>query len=62
MREEIIKICSCGIEYTQAGWDALQYAGVQKNLKGEVILELRNCVCESTIAILIGGGQTHKEK
>jgi hypothetical protein len=43
--EPIIKVCGCGLSYTQTEWDKLPYLGIMMGL------ELRNCTCGSTISI-----------
>jgi CheY-like chemotaxis protein len=43
--KEVVKRCSCGREYTRSGWVALPRIGEM----GAV--ELRNCVCGSSIAL-----------
>lgn len=44
--------CACGKHYTAYGWSTLKLAGTQELPWGEV-LELRNCTCGSTRAIVI---------
>jgi len=44
-----IKQCACGESYTKAEWKELRFVGEQKLDDGK--LELRDCVCGSTIAI-----------
>lgn len=48
-----IKRCSCGKMYTHREWYSLPLCGVG----GDEVekLELRNCSCGSTIAVIIGG-------
>jgi hypothetical protein len=46
------KVCGCGRPYTRAGWDRLPFVGVQDD--GVERIELRNCVCGSTIAVALG--------
>jgi hypothetical protein len=54
------KVCRCcGARYSAEGWAALPFIGVQvidpnDGLPPDV-LELRNCKCESTLAIPIEG-------
>jgi hypothetical protein len=44
------KKCSCGREYTTLeAWDALNFVGTMADDAGA--LEMRNCVCGSTIAV-----------
>lgn len=45
---EVIKRCGCGREYTRSEWKALTFCGTM----GAV--ELRNCVCGSTVALADG--------
>lgn len=47
----IIKRCRCGRAYTQAEWEKLSYIGIQSSGDDETELELRDCHCESTLAI-----------
>lgn len=44
------KRCKCGRKYTVAQWKKLQLVGTQGDEPG-YILELRNCVCKSTLAV-----------
>jgi hypothetical protein len=46
----IVKKCRCGLEYTEALWNKLPLVGRQ-DLEDEE-LELRNCVCTSTLALV----------
>lgn len=53
-KEAHVKTCSCGKTYTQEQWDALPLVGYQTfDLPGVSIppLELRNCSCDSTMAL-----------
>lgn len=46
--------CSCGLAYDHAGWDRLLLVGGMDADDPEApatVLELRNCVCGSTIAL-----------
>lgn len=50
------KQCSCGKKYTKEQWDALPFVGVwPRMIDGLVLshddLELRTCLCGSTIAV-----------
>ena len=49
---EIVKQCSCGIEYTAEGWAKLPCRGVLDD--GVERLEIRNCSCGSSIAVVLG--------
>lgn len=49
-RVPAFKVCGCGAVYDATSWRALPYVGVQR-LDDEPDLELRNCVCGSTIAV-----------
>ncbi len=40
--------CGCGLAYWLGSWKSLAYVGVQE--EDDASLELRNCVCGSTIA------------
>lgn len=44
--------CSCGATYTEDQWKELAYAGIQHGVGGEQI-ELRNCACGTTRAIVL---------
>ena len=49
MKTEIIKKCSCGLEYTREEWDKLQYVG---EMADDVeALEMRLCSCKTTMSI-----------
>jgi len=59
------KVCPCGKEYTQEEWNKLFYVGIMpgsangKRLTDD--LEMRNCpYCESTISIVIEGGNDER--
>jgi hypothetical protein len=47
-----VKVCGCGRPYTAAGWARLPRVGVQDD--GVERLELRNCLCGSTICVVLG--------
>lgn len=47
-----MKTCSCGKRYNEAEWKRLPLVGEQDD--GVERLELRNCSCGSTIAIVLG--------
>jgi hypothetical protein len=49
------KKCACGHEISEAEWETLHYVGLQKVPADYGIpdLELRNCVCGSTIAVAV---------
>lgn len=54
MNQPIIKQCSCERTFTQASWNALVLAGTletEDDAGQPTTLELRHCVCGSTIAI-----------
>ena len=56
-----IKTCSCGLHHTRFGWRRLAHLGVQQvDFHPHVDdVELRNCVCGSTLAIrLVDLGMT----
>lgn len=44
-----VKECACGLSYDRDEWQALRLVGVQH--AGALDLELRNCVCGSTISV-----------
>lgn len=46
-----VKPCGCGRAYGIAAWSALAYVGRMPSGEEGVELELRNCVCGSTISI-----------
>jgi len=49
MKTEIIKKCSCNLEYTREEWDKLQYVG---EMADDVeALEMRLCSCKTTMSI-----------
>jgi len=43
------KRCACGRSYSEAEWETLPYVGVQKI--DDERLEIRNCVCGSSITV-----------
>ncbi len=45
----IIKTCGCGRAFTAAAWARLPYVGIMAGC-----LEMRNCLCGSTIAVKHG--------
>jgi CheY-like chemotaxis protein len=47
----IVKQCGCGREYTRDRWLALDLCGRIHIPGGRIALELRNCVCGSSIAV-----------
>lgn len=49
--EPVIKTCGCGLKYTPMRWKTLKLIGMPDD--GHEKLELRNCACGSTIAVLI---------
>ena len=46
------KACGCGLIYSREAWGKLEYLGPQDD--GEALLELRNCTCGSTLAVIVG--------
>lgn len=47
----VVKVCSCGREYTAHGWSSLPLVGTMPGADDQPI-QLRNCIgCGSTIAI-----------
>lgn len=46
------KKCACGAEHTRDGWRKLAFVGRLPSC-GEDALEIRNCVCGSSIAVEI---------
>lgn len=47
-----IKQCMCGAIHTEVEWSCLRLVGLQDDGDGGW-LEMRNCVCNSTIAIQV---------
>lgn len=47
------KECRCGVSYTHAAWQRLPYVGLQDDFDGGW-LEMRNCVCHSTLCVRVG--------
>jgi hypothetical protein len=45
------KVCACGSTYSARGWSSLELVGEHDD--GVDLLELRNCVCGSTLAVAI---------
>ena len=52
-----VKTCGCGRQYTQETWEALPDKKVYRMEWGEVH-EMRNCVCRSTIVMVLEKGET----
>ena len=50
--EKQSKLCGCGRLYELQEWEKLHYVGDMDDTVE--VLEMRNCVCGSTIAIVIG--------
>ena len=50
------KICSCGRRYTLSQWEKLPGMKFWETPWGEV-LEMRDCVCRSTISIVLVEGE-----
>ena len=48
---EVVKVCGCGREYTRGSWAGLSLCG-RMHAPG-IALELRHCVCGSSIAVPI---------
>ena len=48
--------CACGMVYPPDMWERLDMCGIQSLEWGEV-LELRNCVCGSTLAKVLEEGE-----
>lgn len=57
---KVFKRCSCGRAYTEAQWKTLPFVGIQKYPWGEV-QELRNCVCKSTMTIVLDPGEPEED-
>lgn len=47
----MIKECACGRRYGESAWERLYYVGIHRDERPYPDLELRNCVCGSTIAV-----------
>jgi len=55
MDAEVIKVCGCCEKaYTRAEWESLECLGHMGD--SFVTLDLRNCVCGSTISIVVPPG------
>ncbi len=52
-----LKQCRCGCVYTPSEWSGLEYVGLMDDGAGGT-LELRNCLCGSTIAITLPGASS----
>lgn len=48
--QPIVAECGCGLSYTIATWVRLKLRGWMPSDTPEIALELRDCVCRSTIA------------
>jgi len=57
VQEEVekVKTCKCGRRYSDEDWKKLELVGLQDGGDDDV-LELRNCVCNSTIAVELREG------
>jgi hypothetical protein len=49
-----MKACACGLTHSAASWRELPLIGRQDD--GVEVLELRNCACRSTLAVVVGPG------
>jgi len=45
------KICACGVAYSEEAWRGRPFVGLLSLSDDEPPLELRHCVCGSTIAV-----------
>lgn len=54
---EIVKAHACGRRYTREQWDALKFGWFQDDEEGG-LLETRQCVCGSHLALGIGPSRT----
>lgn len=61
MFDKPFKTCSCGRSFSREQWSQLDFVGIWKLDEFEIPLELRNCLCGSTIAIKIAPTQKEKE-
>lgn len=52
----IVKHCDCGAGYTKECWADLPYLGRLQAFGDMAAIELRNCVCGSTIAVKVDDG------
>lgn len=52
---EPVHVCYCGRQYVAHEWDALTLVGYQVAEDPDHLLELRNCLCTSTRALIIPG-------
>jgi CheY-like chemotaxis protein len=57
----IVKRCACGREYTQDGWLALPLGGRMHSPRGGMVVELRNCVCGSSIVLPAQGPSASRD-
>lgn len=49
---KLLKQCGCGLVYNRKTWNQLPFVGMQRSgFPGMFDLELRNCSCNSTLAI-----------
>ena len=48
---DVVKRCSCGRQFTRSQWSALPRCGRMHLSRGDTVVELRNCLCGSTITL-----------
>jgi hypothetical protein len=52
--DDVVKTCNCGETYTAETWPLLPMPqGGGRWADGDEVLELRNCICGSTIAVTV---------
>lgn len=51
----VVKMCACWRTYTREQWQALKYVGQVPAFEDLPTLELRNCLCGSTISLALAG-------
>lgn len=54
-REHIVHRCVCGRSFLAHEWAALPLAGYQQAEDPDQLLELRNCFCHSSRAVVVPG-------
>ena len=55
----IVASCACGRSFTLAQFKALPYGGVQRVTNDSELLEMRHCLCNSTICIWVNERGEH---
>ena len=52
---DVVKRCSCGRQFTRSQWSALPRCGRMHLSRGDTVVELRNCLCGSSITLKLEG-------